>query len=114
MKVINLRRKHRVSLGDGNIEELRIAIATQLNAVEYIPVTLLLLVALEYNNASLWLVHALGITFICGRVIHAAGLINTRFKQRVLGMQMTLYTLVALAIFNIIYLPYNQILIWLK
>lgn len=98
-----------MSLGDGDIEELRIAIATQLNAVEYIPISLLLLLALEYNSASFWLLHALGIAFISGRAIHAYGLINTRIKLRVLGMQITLYTLVALAIFNLIFLPYGQI-----
>lgn len=109
MNVIKKRRQYRVSLGDGDHEDLRIAIATQLNAVEYMPITLLLLFALEYNKANIWLVHALGMAFMIGRVLHARGLLQTNFKFRLLGMQLTLYILVALAILNVIYIPYSQL-----
>lgn len=109
MNVIKKRKQYKVSLGDGSHEDLRAAIATQLNAVEYIPITLLLLFALEYNKANIALVHALGIAFMIGRVLHAQGLLQTNFKLRILGMQLTLYILIALAILNIIYLPYRQL-----
>ena len=109
MNVIKKRRLYKVSLGDGGNEELRTAIAAHLNAVEYIPITLLLLFALEYNKANVWLLHGLGLVFIIGRIIHARGLLQARLKIRVMGMQITLYILIALGILNIIYLPYGQL-----
>ena len=109
MNVIKKRRLYKVSLGDGGNDELRTAIAAHLNAVEYIPITLLLLFALEYNKANVWLLHGLGLVFIIGRIIHARGLLQARLKIRVMGMQITLYTLIALAILNIVYLPYSQL-----
>jgi hypothetical protein len=110
LNVIKLRRQNRVSLGDGGHDALKIAIAAQSNAVEYIPVTLLLLIMLEYNQASLLLVHFAGITFTLGRIIHARSLLASNLKGRVLGMQITLYLIIALAILNLFYLPYGLIL----
>lgn len=52
LNVIKLRRKNNVSLGTDNKEELMEAIAAQSNAIEYIPITLLLLFALELNEAN--------------------------------------------------------------
>ena len=37
LNVIRIRRKNRISIGDGSNSELRIAIAAQSNAIEYIP-----------------------------------------------------------------------------
>ena len=109
--VIKVRRTKRISLGDGNDEDLKTAIAAQMNAVEYIPITLLLLFALEYNNAHLILVHILGILFIVGRIIHAKGMLSSALGTRVLGMQITLWTIIGLAIFNILYLIYGLTLV---
>lgn len=115
MNVIKLRRKHRISIGDGGNDELRVAMATQSNAIEYIPIALLLLFALEYNHAEMWLIHFLGTAFILGRIIHARNLLLQNLKGRVLGMQITLYSLIAMAIVNLAYIPYNkfmEIYIW--
>ena len=40
--VIKLRRKNRVSVGDGGIEKLQLVIRAHANAVEWIPITLML------------------------------------------------------------------------
>ena len=109
MNVIKKRRLYKVSLGDGGNEELKTAVAAHLNAVEYIPITLLLLFTLEYNKANIGLLHGLGLVFMIGRIIHARGLLQGHLKQRVMGMQITLYTLMTLAILNIVYLPYSQL-----
>ena len=60
LSVIKLRRKNRISVGDGGNEELQLAIRTHSNAVEYIPITLLLLLMLELNGAPKILIHLLG------------------------------------------------------
>ncbi len=72
--VIKLRRKNRISVGDGGNEELQLAIRTHANAVEYIPITLLLLLMLELTGAPKILIHVLGSTLLIGRIIHAMGL----------------------------------------
>jgi uncharacterized membrane protein YecN with MAPEG domain len=108
LNVIKKRRSNKVSIGDGGSEELKIAMAAQSNAVEFIPIALLLLFALEYNEANLLIVHFLGLSLIVGRMIHAKGILSKNLKIRVLGMQVTLYTIIGLAIINFAYLPYAK------
>ncbi len=107
LNVIKLRHSERVSLGDGNVEALRIAIAAHSNASQYIPIAQLLLFTLEYNGAFAVLVHLGGIMLIVGRILHARGMI-TAFKNRVLGMQITIWTIRLLAIANILLVVYVQ------
>ncbi|HEY8097616.1 MAG TPA: MAPEG family protein [Methylobacter sp.] len=106
LAVIKLRRKNRVSVGDGGNEQLQLAIRTHANAVEYIPITLLLLLMLELNGAPTILIHILGAILLIGRMLHAMGLPEKDFKKRVLGMQITIYLLIGLAILNILFLAF--------
>ena len=104
ISVIKLRRKNRISVGDGGNEELQLAIRTHANAVEYIPIALLLLLTLELNGAPKILIHIFGATLIIGRIIHAMGLQAKNLPKRILGMQITISLLIALAILNIVFL----------
>ena len=108
LNAIKKRRSNKVSIGDGGVDDLKLAIAAQSNAIEYIPIALILLFALEYNHGNILLIHLLGISLIIGRVIHAKGLLSSNLKQRVLGMQITIYTIIGLAVVNFAYLPYAQ------
>jgi uncharacterized membrane protein YecN with MAPEG domain len=103
LTVIKLRRKNRISVGDGGNEELQLAIRTHANAVEYIPIALLLLLMLELNGAPKILIHLLGATLITGRIIHAIGIPAKNLKKRVLGMQITIFLLIGLAVLNILF-----------
>jgi uncharacterized protein len=103
ISVIKLRRKNRISVGDGGNEELQLAIRTHANAVEYIPIALLLLLMLELNGAPKILIHVLGSTLLIGRTIHAMGLPAKNRNKRVLGMQITIYLLIGLAMLNVIF-----------
>lgn len=107
ISVIKLRRKNRVSVGDGGNEELQLAIRAHSNAVEYIPITLLLLLTLELNGAPKILVHICGSTLLIGRIFHAIGLPAKDLKKRILGMQITIYLLIGLAILNILFLMFT-------
>jgi len=109
-EVIKTRRKHQISVGDGNNEELQTAQGAQSNAIEYIPISLLLLFYLEYNGASNWVIHLAGITLIIGRIVHAHGLLKRSLSRRVLGMQITIYVLIGLCLLNIAYLPLDKLL----
>ncbi len=106
LSVIKLRRKNRVSIGDGGIDELQLAIRTHANAVEYIPIALMLLLTLELNGAPKILVHILGVTLLIGRILHAMGLSEKNLKKRVLGMQITIYLLIGLAVLNIVFFAF--------
>ncbi|MDD5461476.1 MAG: MAPEG family protein [Methylococcales bacterium] len=107
LSVIKLRRNNRISVGDGGNEELQLAIRAHSNALEYIPVTLLLLLILELNGAPKILIHISGLMLLTGRVLHAIGLSAKNLKKRVLGMQMTIYLLIGLAILNILFLVFT-------
>lgn len=104
LRVINRRRLHQISVGDGGVEDLKIAIATQSNAVEYLPITLLLLLALELNGANAWVIHLFGVIVIVGRVYHIIGMYSQRLNARVLGMRITLFSLMMLSILNLAHL----------
>jgi len=103
LSVIKLRRKNRISVGDGGNEELQLAIRTHSNAVEYIPIALLLLLTLELNGAPKLLIYLLGAALLIGRIIHAMGLPAKNLQKRVLGMQITISLLITLAILNIVF-----------
>ncbi|WP_031437133.1 MAPEG family protein [Methylobacter tundripaludum] len=103
LSVIKLRRKNRVSVGDGGNEGLQLAIRAHANAVEYIPIALMLLLTLELNGAPKILIHILGATLLIGRILHAMGLPAKDFKKRVLGMQITIYLIIGLAVLNILF-----------
>ncbi len=108
MNVIKCRRKNRVLYADGDCKELIIARTAQSNAIDYCPMTLLLLLFLEMNGGNLWLIHAIGITFVIGRVIHSQGILKEKLKGRVRGMQITFYSIYILAALNLVYLPYGE------
>ncbi|CAM3740625.1 MAPEG family protein [Polynucleobacter brandtiae] len=101
--VIKWRRKHKVALGNGGFDDLERAIRAQANFSEYVPLGIILIACLELNGAPWWLVSALGITLIVGRLIHAVGIQTPPpdFSKRVLGMQFTFNTLIALVVVNL-------------
>lgn len=110
LHVIKVRRKFKVRIGDDNNHTLQLAIAAQLNATEYLPIGVLLLLSLEFNGANYLLIHAFGLVFIIGRIIHARAMLMDNLPRRVLGMQITFYTLLAMAALNMVYLPYARLI----
>ena len=107
--MIKTRRKLRISVGDGNNEELQAAQGAQSNAIEYLPIALILLFYLEYNGASNWMIHPGGIALVAGRVIHARGLLRSNMRRRVLGMQVTIYVMIGLCLLNLFHLPLENL-----
>ena len=109
--VIGLRRKNKVGLGSGGHEDLERAIRAQGNFAEYVPFGIILVSCLELNGAPWWLVAVPGITLIIGRLIHAVG-INVPppdFSKRILGMQFTFMTLIALIFMNLSWSLYKLV-----
>ena len=72
--VVGLRREKKVGLGDQDVEALARAIRSHGNAIEYVPIALLLILVLELNGIRAQLLHTLGGALFVARVLHAWGL----------------------------------------
>jgi len=107
LRVIKLRREKKVRLGDGGEPELQAAIRAQGNATEYIPISLILLALLELSGAHAALLHFGGVAVLVGRILHARGLLTESLRYRILGMQVTIFTLIGLAVANLAYVVYS-------
>lgn len=97
--VVRERVRQRVSLGDGGKTPLVAAIRVHGNAVENIPLALLLLLLLELNGAAPLALHAYGSTLLAGRLMHAWGLGQPRNvnRWRQLGMVLTWLAMLGMA-----------------
>ena len=105
--VIKIRKSERISLGMGDSDELQIAIRSHANLAEWAPIGLILIIILEFNAAPFWLTGLPAIALVAGRALHPKGLLSNSkesFKTRTLGMQLTIYSILALAALNIIWM----------
>ncbi len=99
VRTLRLRRRLKIGLGDGANPEMLRAIRVHSNFAEYVPLTLMLLFLVESQGAAKWVVHALCAALVVGRLLHAFGVgrANEDFRFRVIGMAMTLTTILACA-----------------
>ncbi|MBM3492016.1 MAG: glutathione metabolism protein [Alphaproteobacteria bacterium] len=99
-RIVRLRVKYKVSLGDGGQPELFRAIRAQANFVEYVPLALILIGLLEAAGMRGWLVHLFGMALFVGRAAHAFGLSRSDGPSpgRGLGMVLTWGTMLVAAI----------------
>jgi len=74
LNVGRVRTGEKVMFGDGANEAMQRAIRVQGNAVEDVPVVMLGLIGLGQMEAPVLLIHAIGASFLLGRILHAAGL----------------------------------------
>lgn len=102
-RVIAARWKHKVGLGDGGNSELNRRVRAHANAVEYVPLALILLGGMELNGYADWLVHAFGIALFVSRLLHAWGLATSAGTSpgRFLGTVLTLLLMVAMCVMAI-------------
>ncbi len=72
--VTRARRSAQVGIGDGGHPGLLRASRAHGNAVEYVPLVLILLMTLASLGASIFVIHAIGALLTSGRIFHAIGL----------------------------------------
>ncbi|TMN33116.1 MAPEG family protein [Pseudoalteromonas sp. S2755] len=101
--IISLRHRHKVSLGDGGIDELQNAIRIHGNFIEYTPFVLLMMLLLENQQINPYLLHTFGIAFLFSRVAHYVALGKTNFSIRKVAMATTYGVILILASFNLVY-----------
>jgi len=105
LKVVRIRRADKVSVGDGGDDSLLRAIRTQSNLVEYSPIALILLACAELNGVSRILLAIVALAFVAGRVLHPVGMQDDGpISARIRGMQLTLFSILALVLINIAWL----------
>lgn len=110
--VIKGRYKANVTLGFGTSRMLEQRIRAHGNFSEYTPIALILMILFELQGHNLWLLHAFGILFFIGRLLHLYGIVYsekydgekllTSFRFRRDGMVCTFLTIISLAMANII------------
>jgi len=96
VRTLRLRRSLKIAIGDsGNTTMLR-AMRVHSNFAEYVPLSLMLIFIAESQAAHPYLIHALGLALLIGRVSHAYGVSQSKenYAFRVFGMAMTLTTII--------------------
>ena len=103
LRIIRLRWKLRIGIGDGGDKAMSRAMRVFGNATEYVPVALLLLLVAELNHASPTLLHICGLVLVVARVLHALGLGRSAGTSlgRMAGTTGTVGVIVTLAVVNI-------------
>ena len=102
-RVIRLRWKLRIGIGDGGDKAMSRAIRVHGNATEHVPIALLLLLVAELNHANPSLLHVCGIVLVAARILHAVGLGRSvgASWQRMVGTIGTIGVVVTLAAVDI-------------
>jgi uncharacterized protein len=103
LRIIRLRWKLRVGIGDGGDKAMSRAIRVHGNATEYVPIALLLLLVAELNHAGPTLLHVCGVVLVVARVFHAVGLGRSvgASWERMAGTVGTVGVIVTLAVVDI-------------
>jgi len=99
-RVITYRRTHRLSLGDEGDRHLLQRMRAQANAMESIPLGLILLLLADLQSAPPFALHGLGLLLTAGRTCHAYGFSADPqiMRLRVLGMVLTLTMIATTAV----------------
>jgi len=86
------RMRHKVGVGDGGVPELLHKIRAHGNAVETIPIGLIVIGVAESFATPAFVVHLMGITLVVGRVIHGLYFLQGagNFALRGIGIGLTM------------------------
>jgi uncharacterized membrane protein YecN with MAPEG domain len=97
------RVKLKVALGDGGNPQMLRMIRLHGNAIEYIPLALILMALYELNGGLHWALHVIGVALIAGRLIQTAAMWGTEFPGagRGIGQSTTWLSIAALALLNL-------------
>ena len=98
VRVVSRRRSGKISLGDGGSDDLAVAIRVHGNATEYIPAMMVGLLVLTFLESPVWSLHALGLTFTLGRLMHVVGMGSGPIIFRQLGVMLTWLSMVIVSL----------------
>lgn len=75
--VVKARVQTKTIIGDGGDEIMIRAMRAHGNNVEYVPLSLIVIAAVEMSAGPVWFIHVLGAGLTIARVAHAAGMHQT-------------------------------------
>lgn len=104
-RVTSFRRAEKIPLGQHNSSKaMKSAIRAHANAVENIPISVLLLISLELNSLNPILLHVFGAVILLSRIAHAWGLSkkNGPSPGRFYGTLFTWLCIVLMLIVNVV------------
>jgi uncharacterized membrane protein YecN with MAPEG domain len=98
------RVKLKVSLGDGGNPQMLRMIRLHGNAIEYLPLALVLMALYELNGGMHIALHIIGIALVAGRLIQTAAMWSTEVAGpgRGIGQTLTWLSIAALAVLNLV------------
>jgi uncharacterized membrane protein YecN with MAPEG domain len=104
VRVVQWRFRHKIGLGDGGDRELLKRVRAHANAVENMPLALILLGGMELNGYPNGMIHGFGSVLLVSRLAHAWGLSHSSgtSRGRFLGSLFTWLLLVTMALFAIV------------
>lgn len=103
-RVAKFRRTQKVGLGSGGQHLADVLIRTHANAIEYIPIALLLMLMAELNGLGAFWLHIFGSLLVLARLLHAIGLTAGKggyHPGRLLGTVLSWLVIIALALVDI-------------
>ncbi len=111
-RVVKLRFKHRVGILDGGQPDLAKAMRVHGNAIETIPMSLILMACAESTKLGPLFLHSAGIMLVFARLYHAYGLNHSSgsSKGRVYGTLLTWIVMCSLGGYNLFVFARSQFL----
>jgi uncharacterized membrane protein YecN with MAPEG domain len=104
-RVTTFRQKEKIGLGDEDCSNaMKCAIRAHGNAVENIPIGIILLLISELNYLTPWMLHLFGLVLILSRLSHAWGMSNNggASKARIYGTLFTWLVLILMIVVNLL------------
>jgi len=104
-RVTKFRQKEQIGLGEETSTlAMKRAIRAHGNAVENIPVGMVLLLILELNHLAPWLLHSFGTVLVASRIMHAWGISKSSgaSKSRFYGTLFTWLVLLIMVLVNLL------------
>lgn len=104
LRVVRFRRNEQVGFGhESGSRAMQCAIRAHANAIENIPLALILLLLLELNGLQTWMLHVFGGLIVFARMLHAWGLSNSTGVSfgRFYGTALTWITMLAMLLVNV-------------
>lgn len=104
LRVVKFRRNEHVGFGyESGSRAMQCAVRAHANAVENIPLALVLLLLLELNGLQTWMLHTFGGLIVFARILHAWGLSSNDGVSfgRFYGTALTWITMLAMLLVNV-------------
>lgn len=97
IRVGQVRRAEKISIGDGGNERLIARMRAQLNFTEYAPFILILIGLIELAVGTQGWLWGIAVAFIVARILHPIGMDGVWKPARAIGIALTFLILIALA-----------------